>query len=139
MKKSISKHCDIEAYVNSSVIKALHLRDTPERSYKLAKAGLEFVIDEKLQADFTKKINEMKLKLFIQKQFQGPLYDFDTCEIGYIKIGSLPVAWHITTHDKKTGEKVKAKHFQHESIAFKVTVYKACDFAKINQFGVLND
>jgi len=35
-----SKHCEIEAYVNSSVIKALHLRDTPERAYKLAKAGL---------------------------------------------------------------------------------------------------
>lgn len=125
-----SRFCEIEAYVNSGVIKALHLRDTPDRSYRLAKAGLEFVIDEKLQAAFSKKINEMKLKLFIQNSFR-PLHDYDECSLGYIKINGLPAAWHITTHDKKTGEKVKAKHFQHQDIVFKVTVYKACDFAKI--------
>jgi len=127
---SKSKHCEIEAYVNSGVVKALHLRDTPERSYKLAKAGLQFVIDERLQAAFSKKINELKLKLFIQKNFKGPLHMYDTSELGYISINGLPATWHITTHDKKTGEKVKAKHFQHQNIVFKVTIYKACDFAK---------
>jgi hypothetical protein len=40
--------------------------------------------------------------------------------------------WHITTVDKKTGERVKAKHFQHQDIVFKVTVFKAVDFAKTN-------
>lgn len=115
------------------MIKALHLRDTPERSYKLAMAGLEFVIDERLQAAFTKKINEMKLKLCIQKSFKGPLHLYDTSELGYININGLPVVWHITTVDKITGERVKAKHFNHQDIVFKVTIYKACDFAKINQ------
>jgi hypothetical protein len=129
---SKSKHCEIEAYVNSGVIKALHLRDTPERSYKLAKAGLEFVIDERLQAAFTKRINEIKLKTYIQKSFKGPLHLYDECSLGYIAINGLPVVWHITTNDKNTGEIVKAKHFQHQDIAFKVTVYKACDFAKTN-------
>jgi hypothetical protein len=128
-----SRFCEVEAYVNSNVIKVLHLRDTIERSYKLAKAALEFVIDEKLQAAFTKKINEMKLKTHIQKSFKGPLHLYDTSELGYISINGLPAVWHITTHDKKTGERVKAKHFQHQDIVFKVTVYKACDFAKINQ------
>tara|TARA_B100000767_G_C19556015_1_gene446993 strand:+ start:365 stop:520 length:156 start_codon:yes stop_codon:yes gene_type:complete len=47
-----NRFCEVEAYVNSGVIKALHLRDTSERSYKLAKAGLQFVIDERLQAAF---------------------------------------------------------------------------------------
>jgi hypothetical protein len=132
-----SRHCEIEAYVNRGVIKVLHLRDTPERSYKLAKAGLEFVIDERLQAAFTKRINEMKLKIYIQNSLNGPLHLYDTSELGYISINGLPAVWHITTHDKKTGKKVKAKHFQHQNIVFKVTAYKACDFAKINQFGVL--
>lgn len=130
---SKSKHCEIEAYVNSGVIKALHLRDTPERSYKLAKAGLLFAIDERLQAAFKNRINEMKLKLFIQNSFNGPLHLYDECSIGYVNITGLPAVWHITTHDKKTGERVKAKHFNHQDIVFKVTVYKACDFAKINQ------
>jgi len=134
-----SKHCEVEAYVNSGVIKALHLRDTTERSYKLAKAGLEFVIDEKLQAAFQKKIYEMKLKLLIQKNFNGPLHLYDECSIGYVSINGLPAVWHITTVDKKTGERVKAKHFQHQDIVFKVTIYKACDFARINQSGVMND
>ena len=125
-----SRHCEIEAYVNSVLIKALHLRDTPERSYKLAKAGLQFVIDERLQAAFAKKINEMKLKLLIQKSFKGPLHDYDECNIGYISINGLPATWHITTHDKKTGKKVKAKHFNHENITFKFTVFKSVDFAK---------
>ncbi len=133
-----SRFCVVEAYVNSSVIKALHLRDTHERSYKLAKAGLEFVIDEKLQAAFKNRINEMKLKLCIQKSFKGPLHNYDECNVGYISMNGLPAVWHITTHDKKTGERVKAKHFNHQNIVFKVTVYKACDFAK-NQSGVLND
>jgi len=127
-----SRHCEIEAYVNSGVIKSLHLRDTPERSYKLAKAGLQFVIDERLQAAFKNRINEMKLKLFIQNSFKNPLHDYDECSLGYINIKGLPAVWHITTHDKKTGEKVKAKHFNHQDITFKVTVYKACDFAKIS-------
>jgi hypothetical protein len=122
----------VEAYVNSGVIKALHLRDTSERSYKLAKAGLEFVIDEKLQAAFTKRINEMKLKTHIQKSFKGQLHLYDECSLGYISINGLPAVWHITTVDKKTGEKIKAKHFNHENITFKVTIYKACDFAQIN-------
>jgi len=115
------------------VIKALHLRDTPDRSYRLGRAGLEFVIDERLQTAFSKKINEMKLKLFIQKSFQGPLHLYDECSLGYIKINGLPAVWHITTVDKKTGEWVKAKHFQHQDIVFKVTVYLACSFKKINQ------
>jgi hypothetical protein len=126
-----SRFCEIEAYVNSGVIKALHLRDTPERSYKLAKAGLEFVVNERLQAAFSKRINEMKLKLFIQKSFHGPLYLYDECSLAYININGLPAVWHITTHKKNTGERVKAKHFQHQNIVFKVTVYKAFDFAKI--------
>jgi len=130
---SKSRYCEVEAYVNSSVIRALHLRDTQEQSYKLGGAGLLFVIDERLQAAFTKKINETKLKLFIQKSFNGPLHLYDTSELGYININGLPVVWHITTVDKKTGEKVKAKHFQHQNIVFKVTVFKACDFAQINQ------
>ncbi|OUR59698.1 hypothetical protein A9Q74_16495 [Colwellia sp. 39_35_sub15_T18] len=136
---SKSKHCEIEAYVNSGVIKALHLRDTPERSYKLAKADLQFVIDERLQVSFSKKINEIKLKLFIQKSFKGPLHLYDTSELCYININGLPAVWHITTVDKNIGEMVKAKHFQHQNIVFKLTVFKACDFARINQFGVLND
>tara|TARA_B100000767_G_C19556015_1_gene446994 strand:+ start:536 stop:772 length:237 start_codon:yes stop_codon:yes gene_type:complete len=75
----------------------------------------------------------MKLKFFIQNSFNGPLHDYDECSLGYIKINGLPAVWHITTVDKKTGERVKAKHFNHQDIVFKVTVYKACDFAKINQ------
>jgi len=134
-----SKHCEIEAYVNSSVIKALHLRDTPERAYKLAKAGLVFEIDARLQACFKKRINEMQLKLFIQKKFNGPLHLYDECNLGYININGVPAVWHITTVDKKTGEAVKAKHFNHENIVFKVSVSRAIDFKKINQFGVLND
>jgi hypothetical protein len=126
-----SKFCQVEAYVNSSVIRALHLRDTQERSYMLGRAGLQFVIDKRLQAVFTKKINEMKLKLFIQKSFHGPLHLYDECSVGYININGLPSVWHITTVDKKSGERVKAKHFQHESINFLVTIYKASDFAKI--------
>lgn len=129
---SKSRYCEIEAYVNSGVIKALHLRDTPERSYKLAKAGLEFVIDERLQAAFKKRINEMKLKTHIQNSFKGPLHLYDTSALGYISINGLPAVWHITTVDKKTGERVKAKHFQHQDIVFKVTVFKAVDFAKTN-------
>jgi len=127
-----SRFCEVEAYVNSNVIKVLHLRDTIERSYKLAKAGLQFVIDERLEVAFSKKINEMKLKLLIQKSFKGPLHLYDECSIGYIKINGLPAVWHITTVDKKTGERVKAKHFQHQDIVFKVTVFKAVDFAKTN-------
>lgn len=134
-----SKHCEVEAYVNSSVIKALHLRDTAERDYKLAKAGLIFVIDDRLQACFEKRINEMKLKLFIQKKFSGPLYLYDTAELGYIKINGIPAVWHITTICKKTGVVVKAKHFNHENIVFKVSVSRATDFQKINQLGELND
>ena len=80
----------------------------------------------------------MKLKLCIQKSFKGPLHNYDECNVGYISMNGLPAVWHITTHDKKTGERVKAKHFNHQNIVFKVTVYKACDFAK-NQSGVLND
>lgn len=134
-----SRHCEIEAYVNSNVIKALHLRNTPERDYKLAKAGLIFVIDDRLQACFEKRINEMKLKLFIQKKFNGVLHQFDECSLGYININGVPAVWHITTHDKKSGEIVKAKHFNHDCIVFKVTAYKASSFACINQFGVLNE
>lgn len=126
-----SRHCEIEAYVNSGVIKALHLRDTPDRSCRLGRAGLEFVVDKRLQDAFTNKINEMKLKLFIQKNFNGPLHLYDECNIGYVSINGLPVTWHITTVDKSTGERVKAKHFNHQDIVFRVTVYKACDFAKI--------
>jgi hypothetical protein len=132
-----SKFCAIEAYVNSGVIKALHLRDTPERSYRLGRAGLQFVIDARLQAAFKKRINEMKLKTHIQNSFKGQLHLYDTSALGYISINGLPAVWHITTVDKKTGEKIKAKHFNHENITFKVTIYKACDFAQINQFGVL--
>lgn len=131
-----SRHCEIEAYVNSAVIKALHLSDTAERAYKLAKAGLMFVIDDRLQACFEKRINEIKLKLFIQKKFK-PLHLYDECNLGYININGVPAVWHITTVDKKTGEAVKAKHFNHENIVFKVSVSRATDFQKINQFGVL--
>jgi hypothetical protein len=134
-----SKHCEVEAYVNSAIIRALHLRDTDERAYKLAKASLLLVIDEKLQACFEKRINEMKLKLFIQKKFNGPLHLYDECNLGYININGVSAVWHITTHDKKSGKIVKVKKFNHENAVFKVTVYKAVDFAKINQFGVLND
>lgn len=126
-----NQYCEIEAYVNSGVIRALHLNDTPERSYMLGRAGLQFVIDERLQAAFDNRIDKAKLKIFIQKNFNGPLHLYDTSEVGYININGLPVVWHIKTHDKKTGEIVKAKHFQHESINFLVTIYKASDFAKI--------
>ncbi len=126
-----SKHCEVEAYVNSAVIKALHLRDTPERAYKLAKAGLIFSIDDRLQACFEKRINEMRLKLFIQKKFNGALHLYDECNIGYININGIPSVWHITTVDKKIGEEFKAKHFTHENIVFKVSVSRDTDFQKL--------
>jgi len=126
-------HCQIESYVNSWVIRSLDLRECGKRNYQLGGAGLVFKIDKRLADIFTKCINEMKLKLLIQKEFKGvQLHKYDTNELGYLSIGSIPIVWHITNVNKDDGKLVKTKHFQHQHINFVVTVYKATDFAKLS-------
>ena len=129
--KISTKQIEIEAYVNSWVIKSLHLPSCSKRDYQLSGAGLVFKIDDNLSAVFKHPLNQIKLKMLIQKEFKGHAHGLDTCAIGYLKIGSLPIVWQIKTVCKETGELVKAKHFNHRSINFVVTAYRATCFAKL--------
>lgn len=119
----------MEAYVNLWVIKSLHLPDCPKRSYQLAKGGLIF--DNKLTS-FQTPDDEIKLKLFIQNVFKQKeqLHNLDTCAIRFFEIDEIHAVCLITTLCKKTGELVKAKHFNHEDISFKVTIQPQASYLK---------
>lgn len=131
----LKRQLDISVYINKHVIEALTMINSSARDYKLGGLGLEFEVDQRLQNCFKQRINEAKLKALIQKEFKGPLHDFDSCEMGYFKIAQLPVCWHITTVNRQSGIPEKFKYLRQcgKHLSYKVTVYRAYDFKNIGE------
>jgi len=130
----LKREIDISVYLHRHVIEALTMFPSTARDYKLGGLGLVFEVDQRLQNCFENRINEAKVKALIQREFKDPLHEFDRSEMGYIKIGALPICWHITTVNKQTGKPESFRYLKQcgKHLAYKVTVYKAIDFAKIN-------
>lgn len=138
---NLKRQLDISVYINKHVIEALTMINSSVRDYKLGGLGLAFEIDQRLQDCFKQRINEAKLKTLIQKKFNGPLHDFDDCTMGYFKISELPVCWHITTINRKSGKPEKFRYLRQcgKHLSYKMTVYRAYDFARLNPTGEINE
>jgi len=127
------RYIDMAVFTNTHVIQAISMPEGPSRDYKLGGLGLVFEVDQRLQNSFTSDIKASALKAVIQKLFKGPLHTFDTCETGYLKIGSLPICWHITTIKKSNG-KYETFRFSKQCgkhLAYKLTMYRAYDFSRV--------
>jgi len=131
----LKRQLDISVYLNKHVIEALTMTNSSARDYKLGGLGLVFEVDQRLQDCFKQRINEAKLKALIQREFKGPLHDFDGCIMGYFKIAHLPVCWHITTVNKQSGKPEKFRYLKQcgKHLSYKVTVYRAYDFKLIGE------
>jgi len=132
---NLKRQLDITVYLNKHVIEALTMINSSARNYKLGGLGLAFEVDQRLQDCFKQRINEAKLKALIQKEFKGPLHDFDSCSMGYFKIAHLPVCWHITTINKQNGKPEKFRYLKQcgKHLSYKMTVYRAYDFKLIGE------
>jgi len=130
----LQREIDVSVYLNRHVIEALTMLPNSARDYKLGGLGLVFEVDERLHEHFDKRLDIAKVKDLIQRKFSGPIHKFDTCEIGYIKIGALPICWHITTVNRQSGKTEQFKYLKQcgKHLAYKMTLYKSIDFAKIN-------
>lgn len=135
------RQIDMGVFINNHVVQAITMRPNPQRHYKLGGLGLIFEIDQRLQDCFKKPINELGLKRLIQQEFKGPLHQFDKCEMGYLMFGSIPICWHITTVNKQTGKPEKFRYLKQcgKHLNYKMAVYKAFDFAKLNPLGEVNE
>ncbi len=128
-----TREIDIAVYINKHVIEALSMKPSPSRDYKLSGLGIVFEVEKKLQACFKNKINEVQLISLIQKEFKGPIHKFDTCEIGFLHFKKIPVFWHVTTINKQSGQPEKYFFLKRcgKHLNYKMTVYRAVDFAKV--------
>jgi len=127
------RHIDMAVYTNQHVVQAISMPGGPARDYKLRGMGVIFEIDQRLRDSFKYAISTPELIGLIQKQFKGASHTLDTCEMGYLNFGSLPICWHITTVNKTSGVYEKHRYLEEcgKHLAFKLTVYRATDFAKI--------
>lgn len=131
--KGSNREVDMCVYLYRHVIDALAMLPSAARDYKLGGLGLVFEVDQRLQDCFKKRINEAKLKALIQQEFKGPLHELDTCVTGYLKIGELPICWHITTINKQTSKPEKFRYLKQSGkhLSYKLTVYRAFDFKNV--------
>ena len=140
----LKKERDIAVWTNRLIISSLLSEKSYSRDFKLNHSNIIFEIDSRVREEFKNyKINEERLKAFIQNNFQQTKSDWDYLNFGYFRMKGVTLVWQITFVCKKSGQAVKPVYFQNGSqinfFDYKMTVMRDQEFKKVNELGELNE
>ncbi|GAA6203685.1 hypothetical protein [Thalassotalea sp. SU-HH00458] len=141
---NLKKERDLAVWTNRLIISSLLMGKSYQRDFKLNYSNVIFEVDSKVRDEFKNyKINEERLKAFIQNNFQQPKSDFDYLNFGYFRMKGITLVWQITFVCKKSGQAVKPIYFQDSSQAnffdYKVTILREQEFNKTNDLGEVDE
>lgn len=140
----LKKERDIAIWTNRLVISSLLAKKDYSRDFKLNHSNIIFEVTQQVREAFKNyKINEDKLKAFIQDNFRGPKSEWDYLNFGYFKMKGVTLVWQITFVCKKSGEAVKPIYFQNGSqinfFDYKMTVMLEEEFNRVDELGEVNE